>query len=451
VTRSTRCEGCGTTERDVGHSDEIGVTLCGPCWDRRTAAVESSRLLEDIRVLIRRFVVLPEPQDVIGDLLALWVLHSHSFESNWASPYLRVVSATPDAGKTLLLEVLAAICRLGWHVINPSPAVLYRKVDRDQPTLLLDEMDNWPLEDRKDALAVLNGGYKRGAKVPRCNERGDLQEFGVYCPKAYAGIDVRQLPPALLSRSITIRMETKLASDEVDMWIAPLVEPDTEDLRARCAEWAERHRKALADIRPDLLGLVNRRAEVWWALLAIGEYVGGEWRERARGAARALGAGGDEADQPSNEVQLLIDIRAAFGNERTIFTEDLLMYLNGLDESPWGARRRGEGLDARGLARLLRPFGIKSKSVRVEDRAAKGYHVDQFGDAFTRYLTPSERVTKVTRVTTAPQSQADVTHVTHVTPTEGGVEGNGAGRAELIACPSHAEPAAGCRYCKKTA
>ena len=43
-------------------------------------------------------------------------------------------------------------------------AVLYRKIDRHSATLLLDEMDNYPLDDRRDALSVLNAGYKRGAR-----------------------------------------------------------------------------------------------------------------------------------------------------------------------------------------------------------------------------------------------------------------------------------------------
>jgi 5S rRNA maturation endonuclease (ribonuclease M5) len=107
----------------------------------------TAELLDEIRGFIVRFVVLPS--DAAADLLALWVLHTHAFEAFWATPYLRVTSATPDSAKTLLLEVLASITRRGWHEVNPSTAVLYRKIDRQQPTLLLDEMDNYPLDDRR--------------------------------------------------------------------------------------------------------------------------------------------------------------------------------------------------------------------------------------------------------------------------------------------------------------
>lgn len=293
--------------------------------------IDLAELLDVTRDFIRSYVVLPmvsrgdeEHEHVVGDLLALWVAHTWAFEACFATPYLRVVSAAPVSAKSLLLEVLASISRRGWLAVNPSPAILYRKIDRDQPTLLLDEMDNYQLDERRDSLAVLNSGYKPGVPVPRCTDRGDLEEFACFCPKGYAGLDERQLAPALLSRSITIRMETKRRGDEVEMWIGPDVEPKTADLRARWEAWAERHVDELKGRRPDLVGLVNRQAEVWWILLSIGELAGAEWTERARRAARVLGAGGDETDRPSQQVQLLTDIRAAFGKDATIFTETLL-------------------------------------------------------------------------------------------------------------------------------
>ena len=161
--------------------------------------------------------------------------------------------------------------------------------------------------------------------------------------------------PALLSRSITIRMEPKRAGEPVESYIAPDAGPRAEELRECCRAWAERHVDELKGRRPDLVGLTNRRAEVWWPLLVLGEHAGGEWQDRAREAARAFGAGGDETDRPADQVQLLMDIDAAFGDSTAIFTVDLLTKLNNLEESPWGDRRRGEGLDARGLATLLRP------------------------------------------------------------------------------------------------
>src|SRR5262245_11659485 len=98
------------------------------------------QLAADIRGFITRYMVLPSSE--VADLLTLWILHTWTFKAAWATPYLRIVSATPESGKTLLMEILSSLSRNGWHAVNPSPAVLYRKVDASAPTLLLDEIDN---------------------------------------------------------------------------------------------------------------------------------------------------------------------------------------------------------------------------------------------------------------------------------------------------------------------
>jgi hypothetical protein len=164
------------------------------------------------------------------------------------------------------------------------------------------------------------------------------------------------MPPALLSRSITIRMQPKHAGEQVESYIAPDAGPRAAELRDLCRAWAERHSDKLRDRRPDLVGLTNRRAEVWWPLLVLGEYVGGEWQERAQTATQVLGAGGDETDRPAEQVQLLMDIDAAFGKNKTIFTTELLGKLNASTRAPG---ERGVGVH-RGVHRLLpQPGGFE--------------------------------------------------------------------------------------------
>ena len=194
-----------------------------------------------------------------------------------------------------MCDVLALVVRAPWQAITPTPAVLYRKVDRDRPTLLLDEFDGYSFEDRRDALSVLNAGYKAGATVDRCTDEGELQSFSAFCPKALVGIDEGQIPDALLSRTITVRMGPRRPDETVEDALDPAVKEESDALRERCRQWAELALDELEAIRPDTLGMINRPAEIWRPLLAIGEHVGGDWTERVRQAARALGSGGDAA------------------------------------------------------------------------------------------------------------------------------------------------------------
>jgi hypothetical protein len=55
------------------------------------------------------------------------------------------MTRTPEtvrrSGKTRLLDVLELLVANPWRVITPSEAVVFRKIDADSPTLLLDEVD----------------------------------------------------------------------------------------------------------------------------------------------------------------------------------------------------------------------------------------------------------------------------------------------------------------------
>jgi hypothetical protein len=403
--------------------------------------VDGAELLDALRGFILDYIVLPS--DAVADLLAAWVVHTHAISVAYATPYLRITSATRECGKTLLMELLATLVRHGWHAINPSTAVMYRKIDSYQPCLLLDEMDNYPLDERRDALAVLNAGYKRGATVDRCKESGELEAFSAFCPKAYAGIDESRLPDTLLSRSITIRLERRRPSDHVADWIGQDCEPLAAPLRELAARWAQENVSGL-DARPELpTGIVNRAAEVWRPLVAIADRAGGEWPDRIRAAARELAVGGDGRDDVDPLVRLLVDIRDAFGGEIAIFTKSLIGDLNGREESPWGACRRGEGLDARGLSRMLRPLKtpagapLRPKKVRIGGETLQGYEIDQFADAFARYLQHPEQAEHPEQ--TSADAERDVPDVPDVPDKSPHAPGHG--------CAIHRKPAANCRYC----
>src|SRR5215204_1869767 len=87
---------------------------------------------------IRRFVVLSDTQAVA---VSLWVAHTYALASADATPYLSITSAEKASGKTLLLDVLRLLVANPWFTGRTTTAALTRKIERDQPTLLLDESD----------------------------------------------------------------------------------------------------------------------------------------------------------------------------------------------------------------------------------------------------------------------------------------------------------------------
>ncbi len=141
---------------------------------------------------------------------------------------------------------------------------------------------------------------------------------------------------------------------------------------------------------PDALN--DRATDNWEPLLAIAELAGADWADKARAAAKALS--GDEATGDEEEgVPLLFDIRAAFDDCKldAIFTKTLIDILIADEERPWASfERTGKAITGRQIARLLKPFGIISGTVRVGSETAKGYYRAAFEEAFHAYLPNSQ-------------------------------------------------------------
>jgi putative DNA primase/helicase len=107
--------------------------------------------------------------------------------------------------------------------------------------------------------------------------------------------------------------------------VARLRRRDSEEfaaLRSQAARWAVDNFDLLIDPEPRLPnGLNDRASDNWRPLLAIADLAGGEWPQEARRAACRLS--GEEQDGAIG-VELLRDIRSAFGDADVIRSSDLV-------------------------------------------------------------------------------------------------------------------------------
>lgn len=403
-----------------GTRDELEALASDAPTADALARVDGAEILDAVARFVRRFVVVSPDQ---ASVVALWTAHTWAFEASDQTPYLAILSAEKRSGKTRLLETIGALVRAPWHAVQPSEAVLYRKISKDRPTLLLDETDalfSQRGDSRMEAVrALLNAGARRGVTVPRClDAKADkLIDFEVYCPKALAGIGT--LPETVGDRSLLIEMRRKKRTDSAERFRLRDVEKEAREIRARLEAWTSPRISQLRAARPSLpRELGDRAADGAEPLLALADLAGGSWPERARRSVVALA--GEKADEDESDgVQLLGDIRRVLAllvrTDGTIRTEKLLEELRALPESRWkrfGPRR--EEVDALDLARLLRPYGIRPKLVRPDGGPpCRGYLVETFADAFERYLdeSPSSEgpVTPVTPLQTSNDAGPDVT------------------------------------------
>jgi hypothetical protein len=226
-------------------------------------------------------------------------------------------------------------------------------------------------------------------------KRIETEDTPAYCAIALAGLG--DLPDTILTRSVVVRMRRRAPSEHISPYRRRDAECEAIALYAHIAEWCDGLRGVIGKARPQFPpGVADRDADVWEALLAVADAAGGDWPAAARAAAVAMVTQSKEST-PSLGVRLLGDVRTMFEELDRITTAALLEKLRALEEAPW-ADLRGKPLDARGLARILKPYGIASKTVREGDYTAKGYERADFADAWARYLPviPIACVTSVT-------------------------------------------------------
>jgi len=362
---------------------------------------ELASLLDITVATIRRYVVLDDACSVAA---TLWVAHTHVFEAFATTPYLSVTSAEKRCGKTRLFDVLSLLVARPWRAISPSEAVVFRKIQADRPTLLLDEVDaifGPKANGNAEALrSLLNAGNRRGTTVPRCvGASFTLTDFNTFCPKALAGIG--ELPETVADRSVPIRLKRKSPGEQAERFRQREALEVTQPLAQSLASWAAHAAPSLAEARPAVPEVLNDRAEeAWEPLLAIADLAGEAWAERARLAAVSLSTGQAQEDE-SIGVRLLADIFCIFdtSNLERMPSAQLAEKLAKLEEAPWGDLR-GRPLDSRGLARRLKRYEIHPKVIRVGTETARGYAREVFEDAWSRYL-PSNASLSVTSATLA--------------------------------------------------
>jgi putative DNA primase/helicase len=360
--------------------------------------VDGAELLDAIAALFRQYMILPQYGDVV---LALFVVYAHAFDHFDVSPLLVLTSPTKRCGKTRVIGLLAELCPKALSTANVSAAALFRVIEKLKPTVLIDEAETL-FAKRSDPASeerrgVLNSGHDRNsACVIRCvGDKQEPQTFSTWCPKVAALIG--RLPDTLEDRAIVVRLRRKASQEVVERLRMDRTRPMLWELRRKSARWALDHAEALREADPELPPLGSDRAEDNWRILtAIADVAGGHWPVLARKVAATSAR--VESDSDSLPEQLLVDVRMIFASKgvNRLSSRALCDALAELEERPWNECNYGKPITLNGLARLLKGFEVRPRTIKLADGgSAKGYHLADFNDCFSRYvgLSPSQTVT----------------------------------------------------------
>ena len=350
--------------------------------------VDPAQLLNDISMIIRRFIVLDDEQ---ADAAALWVAVTWFISVVEIAP-LAIINAPEKAcGKSQLLDLIGRMSARPLSAANSTSAFLFRAVEKYAPTIFIDEADTF-IRQNDELKGLINAGYTRAnAFVGRVvGENHEPKLFKVWGAKALAGIALeKHLPDATMSRAIVFDLRRKKPTEKVSR-LRDAEHGLFDGITARLSRFSDDYSKQVRLARPTLPDDLNDRAQDnWQTLMAIATCAGTAWVERATVAALKMSGASEKSVSTGNE--LLSDIKQVFETKKVgrIKSVELITALCEDEECGWATYNRGKPLTPRQLAKQLSTYGISSKTVRLgEKNTPKGYNIEQFQDAFARYLAP---------------------------------------------------------------
>jgi hypothetical protein len=371
--------------------DELDMLLADD-WHRSDLVT----LLDELHDHLTAYVILPTPEAAVA--VVLFVAATHAQGAWEHASRLVVKSPIKRCGKTRLQEVVAETAYKVLRTTNISPAALARSIDEDDPpTLILDEADTvfGPKKQRaegaEDLRGILNSGHSRGWPYVRWDANKRQAEHCATFAMAVIG-GIGDMPDTIEDRAVVVSMRRRAPGETVKQWRSRRAVPPLRDLRDRLHACIDAIADSLAEAEPDL-PVEDRAADVWEPLVAIADAAGGAWPDRAREACQTLTGEGDRDDVTADE-RVLADLHDVFGDAEQLSTETILERLHKLEEAPWGDWY-GHPLNARDLAKLLKPYKVKSTRIRPDGGdQVRGYTRRALSDAWQRYVLPTSQASQ---------------------------------------------------------
>ena len=334
--------------------------------------VDGPQMMAQLSGFIGQYLDCTEYQRAV---LALWAVHTHCYNAFPVTPYLYIHSREREAGKSLCLGVINALCFNPSFACSFTPPVLLRQLQKNEfLSFLLDDAD--PVFSR--SLNPFVFGFLRHGFVSfgtltiptRDSDGATTSEARVFMPKAFAGM--RPLPDSISPFCIPINLEPKAPQTPLKRFRLLQARDSGKPLRVLIHQWCAQNinpLEAAVAYREDQFPAILSPAQQDCVepLLQIADRLGGPWPEYARRALVKIYSPSQDEDV-SYFPELVADMHDVFasrGNPDYLPTGYALACLTEMPGHPWKQWRDG-GLPMQhpDLAEILRPKGIRSYNQR---------------------------------------------------------------------------------------
>ena len=354
--------------------------------------------------ILTSFICFQSDEEPI--VITNWIVSTYLAQEFSYAGYLHIFSATERCGKSKSIEVIECLVHEPLNTANISDSALFRSLDNEGGvTLILDEIDKLDKQAKSEQIGILNSGYsKRGAQVTRTegtNGNFTVKRYSAYGPKLFSGIGQDNLGNTLRDRSFPIELKRMLPSERVERLIYTSQFEMLDNWKTKLQQLTEELKKAEEKVFSDFvieeviavlskLNSDDRAIDISHPLVAISLLGDMDWVTKTINAVNTLT--GKKTEEVSWEIELLMISReiAKTDKNKGIYSNDLADALNNWSESRFSSFNNGNGINKNGVARALKGFGVNSRQLRMNGENRRGYHWDDFQDAFARWLPQVE-------------------------------------------------------------
>jgi hypothetical protein len=350
--------------------------------------VDGKNLLNRIGRLFVDHVVFRDKR--ISLLLAVWVVGSYLYKVFRYFGYVWLNSPVKRCGKTLLLEILSLVCFNSTSpLINPSEASVFREVDSNDATLIIDEVESLSGNDKdqkSELISLINSGFQKGSQASRVETRNKefiVTYYNSYSPKVLAGI--KGIVDTIEDRAFKIPMARKKKFEVIKRFNLRALDSHIKKIREDCFIWALRYASDVSefyDSMPEFPGtqsLDDRLKDIAEPLLSIASVIGaqGEETEIVKvlvELARDLGRGRENQESLNGSIPAVVNLMKQMMDgveERFISVDEMFSKFQGDDDLGFIQSKKG-------LSSFLSKLDLYRISPRwVEGKTVRGYLVRQ--------------------------------------------------------------------------
>ena len=166
------------------------------------------------------------------------------------------------------------------------------------------------------------------------------------------------------------------------------------EIRRKLLRWSQDNQGVFS--RALDMNVEDRARDNLEPLLCVAERAGAGEADSLRTAIAELTK--TENEDSSAGIRLLTAIRPIIEDVEKITSTELIMRLCEAEDSEWKELgRKREEITPRDLSRLLKPFEVRPRAIRIDGKTVKGYALEMFLDPFSRYLSVASVTTLQTK------------------------------------------------------